>query len=413
MANQVLRYLGIGKEAYYGVEATPVIFFDIASGSLDSPSEPFITYEGGIGRMPTRVIPGPYVPSGGAEVGADVTRLAYLFALLLGTNVDDDSAVSDVIGESLATASGTLANSPVVLDHANKPIEVYDSLAVLVAQSNSHDIGELDEVGGSGVTGKINAETGEYIIDGWALGMTINYSHGLYKHTITPVEGNTMPSFSAFMGKDVFEHSFLGCVMNQIELSVEQELLMLSLDIQAKIDKKKALRAFKTLGIDLCGGERPKAFHDVQLKAADFGSALSDISAKVRALSLTVTNNATTEENIGLNSRFPTNGTAGALDITGSMTLQFEDTSYKEDFWGHVTEPGNYDSKLKALQININAGAWGNAVINLPRVLLQSVGIQPGGRERLMQEIGFKALYDCSTGEIITVEVNNVNAKYA
>lgn len=412
MPNNVLRYFGMGKESSYGVAGTPRFFFDIASASLDSPSEPFITYEGGIGRMPARIIPGPYVPAGGIEFALDITRIAYVLNMLLGLNSTDAAGVSDVVDEALPAASGTLGNDPIILDHAAKPIVVKDSLSVIVAQSDLTDTGKLVEVGGSGRSGKVHANTGAYTLDGWVLGDTIDYSYGYYVHTLTPVDGNTLPSFTGYLGKDIFEHQFLGSVINSLELSVEQELLTAALDIQGKIDKKAVLRAFADLGIDLCYGERPKAFHDVMLKACDFGGVLADISASVRALSLSAVNNATTEENIGLNSRFPYAGTAGALDITGSMTLQFDDTSYKEDFWGHATEPGDYDPILKALEITVDAGAWGSLVLSLPRVLLQSVNIQPSGRERLMQEITFKALYDCAAGEIITAVVTNLNQKH-
>jgi hypothetical protein len=116
-----------------------------------------------------------------------------------------------------------------------------------------------------------------------------------------------------------------------------------------------------------------------------------------------------------LGSRFPYNGTAGALDITGSLTLQFENTDYKEDFWGDADGAVDGDPQLKALEITVDAGGvagdggWGDTVITLGRVLLQSVNIQPSGREKLMQELSFQALYNCDTEEIITAVAKNFN----
>lgn len=407
MATKVLRYLGIAKESVFGTDpGASVIDFDIASASLDSPSEPFISYEGGIGRMTSRVIPGAYFPAGGAEFPADISSLAYLMALLLGDNTDSGTQ-TPVTDEALSAASGTLANPKVNMG----TLIINDSLAVQVAHDNGFGI--IVEDGGSGYSGWINYATGEYYIDGWQSGDTADYDYGWFIHTIVPVDGNVMPSFTAYLGKDLFEHRFKGCVLNQLEMSVEQELVNLSLDIQSKVDRKETLRNLEDLKLTTgCHGETPKAFHNVALKIGDTGGLVSDISAKVRALTLTVVNNATTEENIGLNSRFPQDGTAGALEITGSMTLQFESTEYKEDFWGNAVEPTDDDPQLKAIEIDIDAGNWGNAVLTMNRVLLQSVNIQPSGREKLMQEISFKALYDCGTGEIITAVINNLNELY-
>jgi hypothetical protein len=405
MANKVLRYLGICKEASYGVDPGGAAFhLDIASASLDSPSEPFITYEGGIGRMPARVIPGPYVPAGGAEFPVDITSLAYLLYLLLGSNTTDDSALTPVAAEALPAASGTLVNPKV----AQGSVIINDSLAVQVAHDDG--FGKLVEDGGSGRSGWVNYASGEYSLTGWVTGDNADYSYGWFEHTIEPVDGNDMPSFTAYLGKDLFEHVFKGCVIGQLDLGVEQELANLTLDIMAKIDAKATLKDIEDLLLTTtCHGERPKAFHDVACKIGDAGGAVSDISAKVRALSLTINNNATTEENIGLNSRFPNEGTAGALDISGSLTLQFESTDYKEDFWGNPTGPTDGDSQLKALEIDIDAGNWGKLVLTMPRVLLNSVNIQPSGREKLMQELSFKALLDCDTLKIITAVVNNLN----
>ena len=415
MASNVLRYLGLARETGgYAVEpAAPVVDFDVASSSLDSPGEPFITYEGGIGRMPARVMPGVYVPAGGAEFPAVITELAYIFNLLLGDTTTVSTGIGSVSSEALVTGVGetskqfTLVEAPVA-----QGTFVLDDVGQV-----AHDdgFGRIVEDNSSGISGWIDYVNGVV----WMTGLTASTSYSAdydYKntdwhvHTIVPVTGNVMPSFTAYAGKDIFEHKFLGCVLNQLDLSVEQELVNLSLDIQASKDKKGTLRALEDLKLDLCRGERPRVYHDCLLKLADYGSALADISADVRACSMTINNNATTEENIGLNSRFPQNGTAGALDISGSMTLQFDSTEYKEDFWGGATEPGD-DPVLKAMELTIDAGAWGNAVISLGRVLFQSVNVQPSGREKLMQEVSFKAFWDCTSEEIVQAVIRNLNTR--
>ncbi len=274
----------------------------------------------------------------------------------------------------------------------------------------------MEEQGSSGITGWVNYLTGEVHLDGLTVTNTYDFDY-LYKdtdftviYTIVPVDGNVMPSFTAYLGKDIYEHVMLGCVINQMDLSVEQELVNISLDIQAQKDKKGTIRTIDELLMNLCRGEPLKAWSHCTLKQADYGDTLADISADVRSLSLSIVNNATTEENIGLGSRFPYDGTAGALEITGSATLQFDDTSWKEAFWGGTTEPSADGSDLKTLELTITDNdGWGDAVITLGRVHLQSVTHQPSGREKMMQEISFEALWDCTTEEIINVVVRTLN----
>jgi len=419
MANDVLRYLGLAIETGgYGVEESDAdLHIDIASSSLDSPSEPFITYEGGIGRMTVRTIPGVYAPSGGAEFPVGISWFAYILHLLLGDSSIDIANVTPVTGEDLATGVGetektySLVEKPVI----QGTFIFEDSVSTQVAHDNGW--GKIVEDAASGITGWIDYSTGTVYMAGLDAeeAYTGDYDWGWMEHTIVPVDGNVMPSFTAFLGKDLFEHKFLGCILSQMDFSVEQELANLTLDIMCQKDKKVTIVNLEDLFLTSgCHGERQKSFADIQLKVGDFGEALGDISAKVRTLAWTVNNNGTTEENVGLNSRFPQDGTAGALDITGTMTLQFEDTSYKEDFWGDSGGAVDGDPQLKDIEITISGGGavdggWGEAIVSLPRVLLQSVNIQPSGREKSMQEITFQAKYDCDSGEIISCLVKNYN----
>jgi hypothetical protein len=367
--------------------------------------------------MPTRVIPGLYAPSGGTEFAAGVSVLAYILDLVLGNSDIDVSNVAPVAAEDLSTGVGettkdvTLASKPVI----QGSFELNGGPSPVYAIDNGW--GKIIEQGGSGITGWINYATGQIHLQGLTASTTYkaDYETGHYIHTITPVDGNAIPTFNAFLGKDIFEHKFLGCVLNSLEFSVEQELANLALDIMAQKDVKKTLTILEDLLLTSgCHGERQRSFADVTLRIGDYGGALSDISAKVRALALSINNNATTEENVGLGSRFPKDGTVGALDITGTATLQFESTEYKEDFWGNASGAVDGDPTLKQIEVTINAGGivaggWGDCVITLGRVLLQSVNIQPSGREKLMQEVAFQAQYDCDLEEIITAIIRNYN----
>jgi hypothetical protein len=407
------RYFGIGLESVFGGVEDAIIHLDMQGSSLDSPAKPLLQYEGGIGRMPARYSPGAYVSKGGVDAGADMTALALILYLLFGQTDIVTTGVTAVDNEALATGVGettktfTLAHGPVI----QGSFKFYDTTGVTL---HCHDdgFGRVLEDGASGMSGSINYVTKKVKLIGLVASTSYkaDYSYGQYEHTLSPVDDDSVVSFSAHVGKDVFEHIFTGCVAKQIQFKVEKEFLTFSLDIEGGADAKAALKDLEDL---LISPEMPRAFHDVELKIADYGVALADISAKVKSLTITINTNASTEEGLGLNSRFPQQGVGGMLEITGSMTLQFEDSSYKEDFWGDTDGIGDDDTPTeKAMQITVDSGGasgFGSAVFTIPRVLLEEVKIQPSGRDRLKQEINFQAYYDPETSSIISVLVKNLN----
>jgi len=419
MPTEVLRYLGLKKEgATYAEDLAgePDVHIDIASCSLDSPNEPFITYEGGIGRMPTRSIPGAYIPAGGLEFAAQVSTMAYILDLLLGVSAIDTTNEGTPSTTNPFTASGTTHDIDLTGPILQGSFKLDDAEVTPTQEAHDDGWGTIVEDNSSGVGGWIDYASGKIHLTGLTDTEDYNYEYndGYYVHTITPVKGNVMPSFNAYCGKDIFEHKFLGCVLNQLDIAVEQELVNLALDIQAAKDVKKTMTALTALRLSSTKhGERQRSWADCTLQIGDAGGSLSDLSAKVRALSLSIVNNATTEENVGLGSRFPYDGTAGLLDITGSATLQFENADLKEDFWGSATGPTDTPQD-KALQFKIDGGGitegnWGDVVIDLPFMQLNAVNIQPSGREKLMQEIAFKLLYDTDTDKIIEATIKNYN----
>ena len=77
MAN-IFRYVGIGKETTFGGAVDGTIFLDPSSCSLDSPQNPEIVVEGGMGRMAARKRPGFYACSGGVTYPVDINSMGYL-----------------------------------------------------------------------------------------------------------------------------------------------------------------------------------------------------------------------------------------------------------------------------------------------------------------------------------------------
>lgn len=82
----ILRYAKLGEEATFREDPTPAtdVTFDIASSSLDAPSDSEIVFEGGLSRGVHRHVPGFYTPSGNLITLVDVHSIGWLLKWALG-----------------------------------------------------------------------------------------------------------------------------------------------------------------------------------------------------------------------------------------------------------------------------------------------------------------------------------------
>ena len=82
----VLRYFAFHKEASYGESPAPVATraLDIASATLDVPTDPELIYGGGLGRMAKTKRPGFYAPSGNIVCAFDIHSIAHFLKWALG-----------------------------------------------------------------------------------------------------------------------------------------------------------------------------------------------------------------------------------------------------------------------------------------------------------------------------------------
>lgn len=121
----VRRYIGIAKEENYGEKKPARFHLSPRTIGLDSPVEPFLQYEGGLGRMPSRYVAGSYISSGALEFGADVSTLWYFLWLTLGILTSSKTGITDVDDEALGSTdgsgnlSGTTASNPVTYGSFN------------------------------------------------------------------------------------------------------------------------------------------------------------------------------------------------------------------------------------------------------------------------------------------------------
>jgi hypothetical protein len=487
----IIRYFGVRKEKVYAEKRLPKFHADIMSGGLDSPADPNIQYEGGLGRFPVRFVPGAYISAGAVETAVDVTSFWYYMWLACGIkDATDSSNVTPVAAEAIGSTdasgnlAGTLANGPVTL----QSFFVKDSTTAIVAVDNgggkvkavvdvtaeahptgvgettldyyltnapvipgtfivddgvgqvAHDdgAGNIVEDSASGITGTIDytdgrvqmaglvastAYTNDYsyrddtadrgtlnYVDktfslvglGASEAHTADYDYGLYKHVIRPQGDVKLPSFTAALGKDFMEQVFPGCAIGTLSFTVEKELAMVSLDIVGGEDQKETIKDLEDL---ILLEEFPMPFHDVSFQYGDYQGVLAAIDCDVDALSLEVANNADAEGGLGLNNRFPCDVYSGPLDISIELTLKYNDTQNKEDFWGGSTGPTESPQE-KACKIILDAGAYGNIEIDIPRMIITGNPIQLTGRERGTQTVSIRVLVDTITDTIMEITSN-------
>ncbi|MCP4569891.1 MAG: hypothetical protein GY841_20110 [FCB group bacterium] len=416
MSDEILRYLAWGLQLVdFDTKAVaPLFATDIASTDLDSPDSPQLEYQGGSGRSSIRIVPGPYSISGSAEWAMDVSMMHAILYLLMGdkTTVDNTTPVTDEdisfgVGETAKAFS--LVNTQII---RGSFLLYDDGTTDLIAHDDG--FGRILEDAASGFSGWIDYSTGDlYLAGGTAeTDYDADYSHGTYEHTLVATSQNILPYFTAMVGKDIDQQDFVGCLFNQLTMSVEAEFIKMQAEIKGKNDSLAAGGLIDQDELPIptgAHGEAQRAFHDMALWLGDSGGALSDTSAKCNSLSMTFNNGADVEGQIALNDRFPTRGRVGKLEVSGAMSLEFDSFDLKKDFWGDAAGASNNNPTEKAIRIIIDSGDWGDIQLDMTRVNLGKVGIAGSGVEEMRQEITYKALLDLDLGTPITAIVNNLH----
>jgi len=409
---EILRYFGIGKEATFGTKVDPVFFSRVFSSGLDSPENPVIKLEDGLGQFYDRYVPGAYISGGSVEIPVTVSTLWYLLWLALGSKSTDSSGVTSVSDEATAADGNgvidvTLANTPVVYGS----VKIYDSGDGLIASDDG--CGKIVEENASGVSGTVDYVTGALYATGVTPdeACTTDYEHGQYKHTITCMNDIELPTATVRLGKDAYEHVFPACALGGISLKVEREMARLSMEITGGPDEPATLKTYSDLKFP---PDKYQVFHSMKFEYADKDGSYSDVSAKVNALTLSAKNNADAEAGLGLNSRYPGKIYAGARELSVELTLKFEGKEHKEDFWGGAGGPTTTPTEKKC-KITLDSGGaagYGDTTIEAPRALIRSAPHQPSGRDRMEETLALDIMRDLSTWKSLEV-VANVLANYS
>lgn len=231
----------------------------------------------------------------------------------------------------------------------------------------------------------------------WALGsyeVTGDEETG-YTHIFSPATTPLMDSFSAKIGKDIFEHVFLGNVVSSISLEVANEWALMTVSTVGAKDKKSTLEQ----NIEYTEGTYFTA------PMASFYKNDTERSADINSLSLTLETGANVEDSAGFGSRFPTKAFRGAMVVTLELELGFDSTEELLSFWGDSDGPSTTD--IDEFSYTLSFGD--NLDFIFPRLVYTSSGQPAEGRDNITQSVTARALYDDvnKEGPIIVSLTNN------
>ena len=389
------RYLGLNREPSFGTAADALFYLDFLSANLEAPSEPLVFYEGAGSRGQVVSIPGPYIPSGDIEVGIDPVDAIHLILWSLGRYGVEGSAKT-------AGGSTTLSQAASRGDTTIK-----------VASKTGLAVDDYIQVGAGigGDTVKVTA------IDGTASPYTLTVALGLlndhadstavkemqtpFKHVFRPTLDDVLPSFTARIGKGLFEHVFSGATINSIGFSVEQGFLVASASILAQKDAQVALNS------------SPKRFPTNMFTFRQGTTAIANVdrTSLVQSFSVQWTNNIDESGSVRHGSRFPRKFNTQGVDVTGSLQLAFEDMNEYTRFWGDAAGTREAGADPFKLEQSYVAGADKLRFV-LGSALWTQVSTPVSGRGRITQEASFKSVVD-SQWDIITVEMTSGKERYA
>jgi len=240
----------------------------------------------------------------------------------------------------------------------------------------------------------------------WALGNVATTVHtvgvpDVMQHVFTA--GDNLKSFTTAVGKDIFEHQFVGCMIDSLSLSVSDGFATFSATIVGQKDSKKALRV-------------PSFQEVVYFSFSQVTATIGGSPVPVESLTLDIANALDGSAGVRLGSRFPEYIGMGRREVTCSADLTFDSTAQLDRFWGGAVGPTAITPHTMSLTmtgplINGTSIAY-SLTIDLPKVIMQTSNQEISGRDRIVQSVTMRALLDRTIGHDIRATLLNAHTAY-
>ena len=384
------RYLAVGEESEFGLLAQPVAFLDYLSASLEAPSDPLLFYEGAGGRGNRVAVPGPYIPSGDLQFGVDPIEAIRFVKWGLGRYGHVGTAVSPAVETALdgeVDAGDTTVN---VDDASSLSVDDY----VQIGGGIGGDVGKITGIS----TNELTLELG--LMHPHADDSEVVKVESPFTHIFGPTAEIALPSFTARIGKNVFEHTFAGATVSGLRFSVDRGFLTCTVNVQAQKDSHAGLNA---------GG---KSFPSTVYNFRQATTLIADVeeSSNVESLELEIANGITAESGIRFGSRFTQEFPVEGIEVSGSLTLAFPDTDEYRRFWGSLNGAQESGASPFKLEQQFRSGDdWLKFI--MASAYWTQVSTPVSGRGRITQAVQFVSLVD-PIWDVINVEAINSKDRY-
>lgn len=206
-----------------------------------------------------------------------------------------------------------------------------------------------------------------------------------------------LPSFTSFMGMDIDEHIISGCVIDKLDLNAEEDFLTISIDMKGQTPSKNTLKDRTELSLN---DDYPLAFYEVDLHMREYGSSTpwgssTCISSDIKKLKHSVGNSTSDDDGKRIGSRFPGYIPAGGRDIGLTFDYQYLTNDYLTLLWGSEDGPQDNEGSAEVeMMIAIDAGRYGYAQIEFPRVTVKKAPLGSSGRDPISQGVEVTAYQD-------------------
>lgn len=213
-----------------------------------------------------------------------------------------------------------------------------------------------------------------------------------------------LPSITTWMGIDITEHIVSGNVVNKLELTADTDYLTLKFDLTGQTPTVNPDGVEDEADVkDALNDDYPLAFYEVKLHLRDYGSVTpwgtaTDISDDVKKLKLSVDNGISDKDGMRIGSRFPGYLPAGDREINLGFDYLYLSNYFLELLWGSTDGPQERVGSTEVeMMVEIDAGVYGSAQIEFPRVIVTAAPIKTKGRDANIQDVTVDAYQETVT----------------
>ncbi|AIF45644.1 phage tail tube protein [Virgibacillus sp. SK37] len=196
----------------------------------------------------------------------------------------------------------------------------------------------------------------------------------LNKHEFIGTDDAMPISFVSYVGKDIKEEYYTGCVVESLEFSFSDNVVQITANVVYADGSKRALKAKEDLNLeDLF----PIAMHEVTAKINGI-----DKSRKIQELTITISNNPSIEAGQTIGSRTTRRIVLGERTVNISATYYYEDDEETELFENEQTF---------SLEVDFVSGE-GTLHFEFPNCIYEGLTTPVSGRDSITQSATIRAL---------------------